>query len=45
MADQGIPVHNPLKSIKHYFLTRLSIASQKQLQHLVSPGCENQQES
>ena len=28
----------PVGSIKHYFLTRLSIASQEHLQHLVSPG-------
>ena len=29
---------NPSGSIKHYFLTGLSLASQEQLQHLVSPG-------
>ena len=29
---------NPSSSIKHYFLTGLSVASQAHLQHLVSPG-------
>ena len=29
---------NPSGGIKHYFLTGLSVASQEQLQHLVSPG-------
>ena len=29
---------NPSGSIKHYFLTGLSMASQEQLQHLISPG-------
>ena len=29
---------NSSGSIKYYFLTGLSVASQKQLQHLVSPG-------
>ena len=29
---------NPSGSIKHYFLTGLSVASQEQLLHLVSPG-------